>query len=104
MEAYVNQAVHNGMNTSKAWDAIPIIILIGDDYQLSNDYQLPPIHKGAFETLRALKKPYYNSTKSNERPQNSLLQEVVSNSGSSLKQSCLLRVVYLVKNAYPNYY
>lgn len=45
MEAYANQAAHNGMNPSKPWGAIPIIILVGDDYQL------PPIHKGAFDAL-----------------------------------------------------
>ena len=45
METYARQVCHNGRNTSKMWGGIPAIILVGDDYQL------PPIYKGAFEAL-----------------------------------------------------
>ena len=45
MESFSRQSVHNGLNTNKPWGYIPVIILVGDDYQL------PPIFKGAFESL-----------------------------------------------------
>ena len=45
MEAYANQTVHNGLNIDKPWGHIPIILLVGDDFQL------PPISKGAFHCL-----------------------------------------------------
>ena len=45
MEAYSTQAVHNGLNTNKPWGHIPIILLVGDDFQL------PPVNKGAFDSL-----------------------------------------------------
>ena len=45
MEAYSRQTVHYGLNHSKPWGNIPIILLVGDSYHLS------PIHKGAFDSL-----------------------------------------------------
>ena len=45
MESYARQTAHSGLNHSKPWGNIPIILLVGDDYQL------PPIHKGAFDSL-----------------------------------------------------
>ena len=45
MEAYSRLTVHGGLNHDKPWGHIPIILLVGDDYQL------PPIHKGAFDSL-----------------------------------------------------
>ena len=45
MEAYSRLTVHGGLNHSKPWGQIPIILLVGDDYQL------PPINKGAFDSF-----------------------------------------------------
>lgn len=39
---YMQQCAHGGMNNKHPWGGIPIIILVGDDYQL------PSIHPGAF--------------------------------------------------------
>jgi hypothetical protein len=42
MEKYSRQAASNGQNAELAWGGIPIILLIGDDYQL------PSIDEGSF--------------------------------------------------------
>jgi hypothetical protein len=52
---YAQQSAHSGRNKKEAWGGIPIVILVGDDYQL------PPIMPGAFyalspETQRQMKK------------------------------------------------
>ena len=48
MESYARLTVHNAVNTNKPWGYIPVIILVGDDYQL------PPIFQGAFESILPL--------------------------------------------------
>ena len=42
MEAYCRQAAFKGGNHHLDWGGLPIVILVGDDYQL------PPIDEGAF--------------------------------------------------------
>ena len=42
MEAYCKQAAFKGANSHLSWGGLPIVILVGDDYQL------PPIDEGAF--------------------------------------------------------
>ena len=42
MEAYCRQAVFKGQFKDLSWGGLPIVILVGDDYQL------PPIDEGAF--------------------------------------------------------
>jgi hypothetical protein len=42
MEQYSRQAAYNGQNSELAWGGIPIILVIGDDYQL------PSIDEGSF--------------------------------------------------------
>lgn len=42
---YMQECAHKGANKSHPWGGIPIIILVGDDYQL------PPITAGAFYAL-----------------------------------------------------
>lgn len=42
---YMKQCAHSGQNKNHPWGGIPIIILVGDDYQL------PPISPGAFYAL-----------------------------------------------------
>jgi PIF1-like helicase len=42
---YMQQSAHSGKNKSHPWGGIPIIIFVGDDYQL------PPIVSGAFYAL-----------------------------------------------------
>ena len=45
MEAYCRQAAFRGKNAHLSWGGLPIVILVGDDYQL------PPIDVGAFYCL-----------------------------------------------------
>ena len=45
MEAYARQTFHKGQNTLKPWGGLPVLILVGDDYQL------PPIALGAFDSV-----------------------------------------------------
>lgn len=45
MESYARQTVHNGLSPDKPWGGCPIVILVGDDYQL------PPVMPGAFDAL-----------------------------------------------------
>jgi hypothetical protein len=45
MQHYMAQCAHQGNNKDHPWGGIPIIILVGDDYQL------PPIMPGAFYAL-----------------------------------------------------
>ena len=45
METFPKQTVHNSLNHTCPCGAIPIIILVGDDFQL------PPICKGAFDSI-----------------------------------------------------
>lgn len=42
MEAYCRQAAFQGTNNDLSWGGLPMVILVGDDYQL------PSIDKGAF--------------------------------------------------------
>ena len=53
MEAYCRQAAFKGTNNDLSWGGLPMVILVGDDYQL------PPIDKGAFhcfgQTTRQLR-------------------------------------------------
>ena len=42
MEAYCRQAAFRGSKSHLGWGGLPIVILVGDDYQL------PSIEKGAF--------------------------------------------------------
>jgi hypothetical protein len=42
MEHYARMTAHKGTNTTKEWGGIPLVILVGDDYQL------PSIDPGAF--------------------------------------------------------
>ena len=42
MEHCARMSAHKGTNTNKEWGGIPIVILVGDDYQL------PSIDPGAF--------------------------------------------------------
>jgi hypothetical protein len=42
MEHYARMTAHRGANSGKAWGGIPIVILVGDDYQL------PSVDPGAF--------------------------------------------------------
>jgi hypothetical protein len=43
MEFNCRHSVHNGQMASKSWGNIPIVIIIGDDYQL------PPVESGVFQ-------------------------------------------------------
>jgi hypothetical protein len=45
IQNYMAQCAHQGLNKDHPWGGIPIIILVGDDYQL------PPIMSGAFYAL-----------------------------------------------------
>ena len=45
IKSYMQQYAHAGRNPNHPWGGIPIIILVGDDYQL------PPILQGAFYAL-----------------------------------------------------
>lgn len=45
MEAYCKQAAFKGTKACLSWGGLPIVILVGDDYQL------PPINEGAFYCL-----------------------------------------------------
>ena len=45
MEAYCRQAAFKGTNNHLSWGGLPMVILVGDDYQL------PPIDEGAFYCL-----------------------------------------------------
>lgn len=45
MEAYCRQAAFKGTKRHLSWGGLPMVILVGDDYQL------PPINKGAFYCL-----------------------------------------------------
>ena len=45
MEAYCTQAAFKGAKSHLSWGGLPIVILVGDDYQL------PPIDEGAFYCL-----------------------------------------------------
>ena len=48
---YMQNWAHKGSNNSHAWGGIPVIILVGDDFQL------PPIMPGAFYALQPWSKP-----------------------------------------------
>ena len=50
MESYCRQAAFKGTRRHLEWGELPFIILIGDDYQL------PPIEKGAFYCFEIIKK------------------------------------------------
>ena len=50
MEAYCRQAAFKGTKSHLSWGGLPIVILVGDDYQL------PPIDEGAFYCLGQPKK------------------------------------------------
>jgi hypothetical protein len=43
IEYNIRHAVNNGLNKEHSWGNIPIVIIIGDDFQL------PPIESGAFQ-------------------------------------------------------
>ena len=45
MEAYCKQAAFKGTKSHLSWGGLPIVVLVGDDYQL------PPIDEGAFYCL-----------------------------------------------------
>ena len=45
IKQYAQQSAHGGRNKKEAWGGIPIVILVGDDYQL------PPIMPWAFYAL-----------------------------------------------------
>jgi hypothetical protein len=42
----VNECAHGGNHSEEAWGGVPIVILVGDDFQLP-----PPFDKGAFDIL-----------------------------------------------------
>ena len=42
MEAYCRQAAFKGAKSHLSWGGLPIVVLVGDDYQL------PPINESAF--------------------------------------------------------
>ena len=46
IEAYCRQSAFKGTKSHLSWGGLPIIILVGDDYQL------PPIDEGAFYCLK----------------------------------------------------
>ena len=50
MEDYCRQAAFRGTNRNQSWGGLPIVILVGDDYQL------PSIDQGAFYCLEKRKK------------------------------------------------
>ena len=56
MQDTARQAAHGGINSDKEWGGIPIIILVGDDYQL------PPVREpGAFQSIGERKQyNFYN--------------------------------------------
>ena len=56
MEAYCRQAAFNGTNRHLKWGGLPIVILVGDDYQL------PPIDEGAFYCLGNTSRKYRTNT------------------------------------------
>ena len=45
VEWYARKTFHNALNTDILWGKVPILILVGDDFQL------PPITPGAFECM-----------------------------------------------------
>eukprot|EP00978_Attheya_sp_CCMP212_P045218 scaffold337894_cov67-Attheya_sp.AAC.1 len=47
-EKHLSMTMHGGTHESEDWGGLPIVVLIGDDYQLP-----PPmgINKGAFHTV-----------------------------------------------------
>jgi hypothetical protein len=42
----VNECAHGGNHSEEDWGGVPIVILVGDDFQLP-----PPFDKGAFHVL-----------------------------------------------------
>ena len=54
IETYAKQVVHQGMHKNSFFGNIPVILLVGDDYQL------PPIMPGA-SANKANPKPSYGS-------------------------------------------
>ena len=48
METFEKHTVHNGQNHNTPWGAIPVTILVGDDFHL------PPISNGAFDSILPL--------------------------------------------------
>jgi hypothetical protein len=48
VEHFMAQCAHGGKNSNKSWGGIPIVILVGDDYQI------PAIGYGAFYALEAI--------------------------------------------------
>jgi hypothetical protein len=65
MEYYAKMTAHKGTNKDKEWGGIPIVILVGDDYQL------PSIDPGAF---------YVNATVSECNNTDSQVEYNISNS------------------------
>ena len=47
MENYSSSTFHQGRNTTREWGHLPLLLLVGDDYQL------PPILPGAFEAFES---------------------------------------------------
>ena len=45
LESYAASSFHQGLNHDKPWGNVPLLLLVGDDYQL------PPILSGAFDAL-----------------------------------------------------
>jgi len=43
-ECHVKETIHNGGHDTEDWGGIPVVAIIGDDYQLP-----PPIFPGAFD-------------------------------------------------------
>ena len=55
MESFCRQAAFNGTNRHLKWGGLPIVILVGDDYQL------PPIDEGAFSCLGHTSRKFQNN-------------------------------------------
>ena len=61
MEMYSKEVFHGGRNSNHIWAKLPILILVGDDYQL------PPIKVGAFDATADLSEKEARLEKRNEK-------------------------------------
>ena len=85
VEHYARQTFHRGQNPNKVWGKLPILLLVGDDYQL------PSIGMGAFDALTPPHEKNRTLTKTNEK----LLQRVAT--GEHLFIQCAKEVMHLPK-------
>ena len=61
MENHARETFYSGINSSKPWGGIPILILVGDDFQL------PPVDVGAFDALSPIQDKESSLSNRNEK-------------------------------------